>query len=40
MADPNFKDPFNVKYLLAALVALVLMALAPTLAGWDVFFFH
>ena len=37
--DENFKDPFNIYYLLAAAGVLVAMPLLNVLGGWYVFYF-
>ncbi|GGO72294.1 hypothetical protein [Bowmanella pacifica] len=36
--DENFKDPFNVKYLLAALVTAVALPLLHVVLGWFVYY--
>ncbi|WP_257721080.1 hypothetical protein [Lacimicrobium alkaliphilum] len=37
--DNEFKDPFNMKYLLAALVVLLALPLLHVILAWGVYYF-
>ncbi len=38
MAEQNFKDPFNLKYALIAVLTLLAFPLLHVICGWTVFY--